>query len=125
VNIDKNKEKMFQIMDELIAKGVGINLSAQIALAIVQEKQEAVPAQPCPTGEHEYNCGMITGKTTGCTCRIFPANVQCSSPQPEPKDEKFIQVPREILQKWFDTLEFEPLMTFVREALGVKEKESK
>ena len=37
MTIDDKKKKMFEIMDEMIAKGVGINLSAQIALAIVQE----------------------------------------------------------------------------------------
>jgi hypothetical protein len=38
--IDEQKKKMFEIMDELTAKGVGINLSAQIALSLVMEKKD-------------------------------------------------------------------------------------
>ena len=34
------KDEMFKLMDELIAKGVGINLAAQIALALVTEPKE-------------------------------------------------------------------------------------
>jgi hypothetical protein len=40
-SIDENKKDLFKLMDELIAKGVGINLAAQIALALIQEKNDA------------------------------------------------------------------------------------
>ena len=152
MNIDKNKEKMFQIMDELIAKGVGTNLSAQIALAIVQEKQEAVPTQPCPMGECDLpTCPTCHEIEDDCLCNMpspqpEPKHLHhcydnmakggcCICPKPEPKDET-IRISRKVAEdyvKYVDAKDCPEAITYIRsrEFLidelrnALKEKESK
>lgn len=67
----ERKEEMFKIVDELIAKGVGINMAAQFVLEISEEDNEWMNAPMCkPKEPCEQACPVcgtpctIEGKTT-------------------------------------------------------------